>query len=153
MIEHVADELDAIVDEASIWLRDVPEALAATKLSPRRWSVKEIFGHLVDSVANNHQRFVRAQQSGGGEFAFPGYEQDDWVRLQAYQERPWQELVELWALYNRHLAHAIRRIPESSLSVSCRIGTNEPVTLRFLVEDYVVHLRHHLQQIRERGAA
>ncbi len=152
MIQQLADELDAIADEASASLQAISEAVAAIKVREGLWSVKEIVGHLVDSAANNHQRFIRAQQSRG-ELAFPGYEQEEWVRLQAYQERPWRELVELWTLYNRHLAHAIRRIPDTLLSVSCHIGANEPVTLLFLVEDYLVHLRHHLRQVREREAA
>ena len=30
------------------------------KPDPHKWSKKEILGHLIDSAANNHQRFVRA---------------------------------------------------------------------------------------------
>jgi hypothetical protein len=52
---------------------------------------------------------------------------------------------------NRHLAHTIRRIPETALAVKCRIGTSEAVTLGFLVDDYLVHLQHHLTQIDERS--
>lgn len=150
MTQRLADELIHVVDEAANWLQTIGEAVAAAKARPEAWSIKEIVGHLIDSAANNHQRFVRAQLTS--EFAFPGYEQDDWVQLQGYQERPWLELMQLWALYNHQLAHTIRRIPESALRVTCRIGTNEPVTLHYLVEDYLVHLRHHLKQIDERMA-
>jgi hypothetical protein len=31
--------------------------------------------------------------------------------------------------------------------VMCRVGDDEPVTLRFLIEDYVNHQLHHLVQI------
>ena len=31
---------------------------------PGAWSIKEIIGHLIDSAANNHQRFVRAEKPG-----------------------------------------------------------------------------------------
>lgn len=118
---------------------------------PDAWSVKEIVGHLVDSAANNHQRFVRAQ--GGGDFTFPGYEQEHWVRSQDYQTHPWDDLIDLWALYNRHLAHVMRRIPAAALGVPCRIGDDVSVTLGYLLEDYVVHMRHHLRQIKERTTA
>jgi hypothetical protein len=103
---------------------------------------------LIDSAANNHQRFVRAQYVD--DLTLPGYQQDDWVRLQDYQGASWNELVEFWRLYNRRLAYVIRRIPEARLEVRCQIGSGEPVTLRYLVEDYLVHLRHHLAQIEER---
>ena len=70
---------------------------------------------------NNHHRFVRAQQVK--ELTFPAYEQEHWVSSQGYGERPWPELVDLWRLYNRHLAHVISLIPEERLAVMCVIGT------------------------------
>jgi hypothetical protein len=56
----------------------------------------------------------------------------------------------MWVGYNRFLAHVIARLPADKLEATCRIGSGQPVTLRFLVEDYVAHLLHHLRQI---GAA
>jgi hypothetical protein len=107
---------------------------------------EQVLGHLIDSAANNHQRFVRAQE--GRALAFPGYAQDDWVRSQHYEERPWEDLTSFWYAYNRHLAHVIARIPDDRRSVSCSVGSNAPVTLGFLVHDYLVHLRHHLGQLQ-----
>lgn len=148
MVHVLADELIRIVDKAAAGLRTLSEAAAAVRKRPGAWSIKEIVGHLVDSAANNHQRFVRAQQAS--ELAFPGYEQDAWVRVQDYQGLPWLELIQFWTFYNHHLAHVIGRIQPAALDARCRIGTNDPVTLRYLIEDYVVHLRHHLNQIEER---
>ncbi|HKR83372.1 MAG TPA: hypothetical protein VJS37_04305, partial [Terriglobales bacterium] len=78
---------------------------------------------------------------------FPGYEQNGFVRVQAPGEADWSVLVSLWAAYNRYLAHVIARLPESKSNTPCRIGSNEPVTLEFLANDYVRHLVHHLEQI------
>jgi hypothetical protein len=50
--------------------------------APQRWSKKEVLGHLIDSASNNHQRFVRGQIASGQHF--PGYEQEQWVRIQGY---------------------------------------------------------------------
>ena len=148
MVQAIADELTRTVDEAARRLRTVAESAAAAKPRPEVWSVKEIVGHLVDSAANNLQRFVRAPQVA--ELTLPGYDQVAWVRAQDYQGRPWRDLLEVWVVSNHHLSHAIRRIPPPALEVPCRIGADAPVTLRFLVEDYVVHLRHHLRQIDDR---
>jgi hypothetical protein len=41
----------------------------------------------------------------------------------------------------------IRRVPEQAWLTECRIGEGDPVTLGFLIEDYLVHLEHHLGQI------
>jgi hypothetical protein len=47
----------------------------------------------------------------------------------------------------------IARIPIDRYSVPCTIGESEPVTLEFVIIDYVNHLRHHMAQIRERLSA
>jgi hypothetical protein len=148
LVRSIADELVRVVDEAAAELRTISDADASIRTRPEAWSIKEIVGHLIDSAVNNHHRFVRAPQTD--ELAFPGYEQDVWVDLQDYRTSPWPELVELWALYNRHLAHVIRRLPDAALGVACRIHTSAPVTLQFLLEDYLEHLQHHLRQIGER---
>jgi hypothetical protein len=148
---RVAGDLESLVDSTAPALRTLTEDVAALKPDVATWSNKEVLGHLIDSAANNHQRFVRAQQ--GSELTLPGYEQDHWVGAQGYQQRPWGDIVGLWEVYNRHLAHVIRRIPPAALGVTCRIGDGAPVTLGFIVEDYVTHMRHHLQQIEALKAA
>lgn len=82
MLQSLADELTRVIDVAGVKLRTVNESVAASKRGPDVWSVKEIVGHLVDSAANNHQRFVRAQRAK--ECSFPGYEQDAWVQRSAW---------------------------------------------------------------------
>jgi|CXWL01.1.fsa_nt_gi hypothetical protein len=141
----VADELVAVVDAAASRLTGVGASAAAVRRAPGAWSPKEVIGHLIDSAANNHQRFVRAQETD--RLTFPGYAQEHWVRSQDYQSADWAGLVTFWQLFNHHLAHVIRHVPEGALVAECRIGQEEPVTLAFLIEDYVVHLRHHLDQI------
>jgi hypothetical protein len=42
----------------------------------------------------------------------------------------------------------IRRIPEDKLRIVCTIGPYDPVSLGFLVEDYLVHVEHHLAQLK-----
>ncbi|MCA1817929.1 MAG: DinB family protein [Acidobacteria bacterium] len=120
------------------------------------WSAKEIVGHLVDSAANNHRRFVLAQYRD--DLDFEGYSQDDWVRAQGYDEEDWAQLVALWRAYNLHLAHVMSHAPEESLKreraahsldrIAFKlVEAGEPATLEYLMRDYVDHLKHHLAQI------
>jgi hypothetical protein len=143
-------ELTNIVDSAEATLRHITEEDSRTPALPGGWSRKQLLGHLIDSASNNHQRFVRASLQDSLEF--PGYDQDGWQDVQAVQDVQWQTLLSLWVNYNRYLAHLIVHLPAAKLDVPCRIGSNQPVTLRFLAVDYLRHLTHHLEQIGLRAA-
>jgi hypothetical protein len=116
------------------------------------WCARQILGHLIDSACNNHRRFVLGQSSDP--VKYDSYEQEAWVARQHYDKVPWRELVTLWTAYNRHLAHVMSCVPDD---VAAREGIapegDGRVTLAFLMEDYVRHLRHHVEQIRTRLAA
>lgn len=144
-MRELCDALLNTVGVAEPVLRKVSEADSETPALPGGWSRKQLMGHLIDSASNNHQRFVRAALAG--ELDFPRYDQNGNVRVQSPDKAPWSLLVDLWAAYNRYLAHVIAHLPVESLNAVCRIGDGEPVTLRFLAEDYLAHLKHHLQQI------
>lgn len=136
--------LSSVIELALPHLSDVSEQIAAQKPAPHKWSKKEILGHLIDSAANNHQRFVRLQLER--EIGLPGYEQDGWVRINRYQDTPWSDLITLWAAYNRHLARVIESLDPSSLGHVWHSPEGDK-TLEFIATDYVRHLRHHLAQI------
>jgi hypothetical protein len=144
-VKALSIELARLVDTTEASLLKISEAESSTPLRPSGWSRKQVIGHLIDSASNNHQRFVRAALQGSLEF--PGYDQEGCVAVQAVQQMPWPGLIALWASYNRYLSHILAHLPEDALQAQCRIGASEPVTLRFLAEDYLVHLVHHLQQL------
>ena len=151
-----AARLRAALDAAEPKLRAMTDAESARAPAPGKWSPRQIIGHLIDSAANNHQRFVR----GGlqDDLVFPGYAQEAWVTLQQYQDAQWMDLLVLWAAYNRHIAVVMTVIPvearrrvrtEHSLD---RIAMREPAseaeaTLEYLMNDYVDHLEKHMHQL------
>ncbi len=121
------------------------EARASASRGEGKWVRKEILGHLIDSAANNHQRFVRARFVDS--FTWPGYQQDEWVAVHGYRERPWADLVDLWTVLNTHLAFAMDSVPAERLATPCIIGGDPPAPLGWWMDDYVRHMRHHLAQI------
>lgn len=130
-------ELEAITDNA------------ASVKTGEAWSKKEELGHLIDSATNNHLRFVRATLESG--YSGPPYQQNGWVALHGYNDLPLAMLINFWHSYNSLLAHLIGQISEETLSVECSIYSGEPVTLRFLIEDYILHMQHHLDHIMGRA--
>ena len=143
-MEDVAEELKSVL-KAVENLRKIDEATASARPAPGKWSKKEILGHLIDSAANNHQRFIRLQL--GARLELPGYSQDDWVRLGRYQNQPWARIIDLWLIYNTHLAEIIRGVDPKTLRNVWRAPDGKDVDLEFIMRDYVAHMRHHLEQV------
>jgi hypothetical protein len=129
-------------------LRKVTEERAGLARAPGKWSPKEELGHLIDSAANNHIRFVGGAMEP--EFHGPGYQQDEWVRLHGYQDLSWQTILNVWFQYNILLAGLVERIPDNRLETLCFIGPNPPVTLEFVIDDYILHMQHHIDQLLQR---
>jgi hypothetical protein len=156
MTEEIIDDFRRTVEEASARLLSMTEDESRAPLEEGKWSAKETIGHLIDSASNNHQRFVRAQFKD--DLVFDGYEQENWIRAQSYNEEPWPLIVGLWRHYNLHLAHVMASAPEQARTAPRtrhnfhRIGfapvsQDEPSTLEHLMIDYIDHLKSHLRQI------
>ena len=143
-MKSVAEELQSALKLADR-LRLINDAAASVRSAPGKWSKKEILGHLIDSAANNHQRFVRLQLTPS--IDLPGYDGDEWVRVQRYQDRSWGELIDLWRMYNAQLASVIVHVDPASLRHVWHTPDGKDLDLEFIMRDYVVHLRHHLEQI------
>ena len=117
---------------------------AAKPLAPGKWSIQETVGHLIDSCVNNHQRLIRLQLTP--ELTFPGYQQEEWVRLQRYDLLPWAGVLALWLALNRHFAHTIEHADPSTFTHLWHFE-GERLTLGFILTDYMGHLDHHLRQL------
>jgi len=117
------------------------------KESVEGWSVKEILGHLVDSVSNNYQRLVRHIPNGN--LNFPPYDQEQNVKRANYQAFDFDQLLALWYSYNKLLLHMLAGIPAADLDSTITIGDKPPVAIRQLIPDYFAHMENHERQARK----
>ena len=142
----VAERLEKLARELPALLAAIPFEEFENPPAPGKWSKKEILGHLVDSAANNHHRFVRIQYEDVPRIV---YHQDEWVSLQDYRCEPREDVIAVWAAYNRHLAHVIKKISPENYNRKGDTGKETPseVSLGWLVEDYLVHMEYHLKQV------
>jgi hypothetical protein len=145
---HLAHQFSETLERELPNLRVLTEEQASLPRAEGKWCAKEELGHLIDSAANNHIRFVLGALES--QFRGPGYAQNDWVRLHGYSTMGWDAIVDFWLSYNRFLTGLIERIPESQLGTECVIGTHRPVPLRFVIEDYILHMQHHIDQLLRR---
>ncbi len=155
-MQQYVSELKEAVDKAAPQLLSLRDTGKPRGPEADSWSRAEILGHLIDSAANNHRRFVIGQLEDN--LVFPGYQQNGWVSVQRYSEAPWDDLVTLWASYNRHLARVMEAVPEEARMKKYQmhsfdkiawkpVDEAEATTLDYLMKDYVDHLKNHLNQI------
>jgi hypothetical protein len=142
----------AIVEEEPR-LRAISDSSAAAGPPGDAWSKKQELGHLIDSATNNRVRFIRAALDG--QFVGPSYDGCGWVEMGGYRAMPWSDLIGLWKALNQALSAVLERIPPERLSAECRIGEHPAATLEFVIDDYILHMQHHLDHIlaRERMTA
>jgi len=116
------------------------------KIREKKWSNKEIIGHLIDSAQINLQRFVRCTYEQDFKLV---YAQDEWVTAAHYKNEDIKEVLDLWILLNRQIIRVLINYPEDRLDVTCDIGKTgvQLHSVKWLADDYVRHMQHHLDQI------
>ncbi len=150
MPEQLANDFAARLASAESDLRAITELEATETYKADAWTRKQVLGHLIDSAINNHVRFVMAALDG--EYTGPAYHAQGWVTMHDYANMLWSELLDLWKAHNSLLARVVRQIAEENLTAECRIGSDKPVTLRYVIEDYLHHLEEHISEITESQA-
>lgn len=147
-----------IIDQATASIKQMAIEEMQSRPGNNKWSKKEILGHLIDSAYNNHLRFLRA--GAQEDLIFDGYNQNEWVIKNNYQQRAVNNILDTWTTVNQHLGYLLEQLPEPLLSrettkhnfhqICMRPVKEDSVTkLAYLVEDYIFHLEHHLAQIIE----
>ena len=147
-LKKVVDRLQEHINSVPSKFLKYPEGELKRKPAPNKWSKKELLGHLIDSASNNHLRFIKIQFMPQP-FFVEGYHQDDWVRIQNYNEIDTQHLVDFWKIYNEHILNIMKNTADEKLDM--KITAEKPSeaadSLFFLMKDYVDHMEHHLKQI------
>jgi hypothetical protein len=140
-------KLEAFLDEVPKMIYDIEEKDFLHKFSPNKWSKQEILGHLCDSAVNNHSRFVRIILTDEP-ITIDGYKQDEWVRIHDYQNNYGKsELLALWKQLNKQILNIMRNANESELNKHCILIDKSRVTLKWVFDDYLNHMKHHIKQI------
>jgi len=148
MVLHpVAGELTEIVQRYAAKFSAIPDVDLVAKPNPVKWSRQEVIGHMIDSAQNNLRRFIISQYEPDPPHVV--YAQDFWVSANQYNSMSKQDVIQLWRLLNERICAVWRQMPEEHADKLCntsRTGTSL-VTVRWLAQDYVLHLKHHINQV------
>jgi hypothetical protein len=144
-MKPVIDELEKLVKDFTVKFNSISEDDFSSKPSATKWSKKEVLGHLIDSAENNLRRFICGQY----EVPAPNikYNQDFWVAANQYQTTLSKDVIENWRLTNLKICKVLSKMPKENYTLVCDFGDGKFLTLEWLAEDYVKHLKHHLNQI------
>lgn len=143
MTDTLAKQLTQIIEQSLVQFESISEEDWNTKPAPEKWSRKEILGHLADSAMNNIHRFVRIKQ---GDQTNIWYDQNFWVKASDYEHQDLASVKTLWQSLNLQITRVWSNIEEKDLQKTIPVKDELP-TLKFLMEDYIDHLNHHLKQI------
>ena len=146
VINNTINRIKYIVNECPAMIKSIPETEFSKKPSPEKWSKKELLGHLCDSAVNNLGRFVRAQFEPQP-FKLIKYDQNNWVKMNNYQEDSRDNIINFWIILNNRIIDVLTKIPEEKLGNQCDLGEEGTKTLLWLIEDYLLHMEYHLKQI------
>ena len=133
------------IADAEARLRAISEDDSDLPYHSGSWSRKQLLGHLIDSAANNHVRFVGASLQN--EYNGPQYDQEGWVRCHHYECVPWTDLVSWWSVLNQMIIRVVRYTAQEQYAVPCFIEGVPVMSLEALMEDYLQHMQHHLEQM------
>jgi hypothetical protein len=143
---ETTNKLEHLLKRGLEYLARSSELEMARKESPKKWSKKEILGHLIDSGIKNLQRFTEIQFKNKP-YRIKKYNQDELVKVNDYQNSDTREIIKFWELINKRMLYIIKKQSKKTLNYKIELEKDNFSDLRFLINDYVDHLEHHIKQI------
>ena len=141
------------IEEWESKLAQLPEVTIMNKRNSQNRTIKQILGHMVDSVSNNTHRIVHLQIQESP-LSFPNYathgNNDRWIAIQDYHHENWENLIQLWKYYHLHFNHIVGNVDSDKLSNEWISGSDYGnITLKDMINDFLRHFQLHLNEIQE----
>jgi hypothetical protein len=129
------------------WLANLPAPKIEYRYAPEKWTLRQVFGHVLDMewvFAARAVHFARAVPGG-----MPGVEQEDAMRVANFEARPWRAMMDEFASLRAANILFFEGLDDAGWSRS-GIASGNPVTVRALAYIIAGHQRHHWGVIRDR---
>jgi DinB superfamily len=130
----------------------LPQEVLRYRISPEKWCVLEILGHLADIEIVYGYRL--RQMLADMKPVLAPLDQDAWARNLNYLDSPPSELLAFYGLGRHHNLRLLRTVRPADLSKSAfHPEMQQPMTVADLVQRMAAHGAAHLQQIEKLKAA
>jgi hypothetical protein len=139
--------LEAQIRSTLQLLSPVNEEKAHFRYAPEKWSIKEVIGHVIDT--ERVFGFRAFAFSRNDKNAFPGMEQEDYVRGANYGERPMKDILDEFVEVRRGSLRFFGTLNENMLM---RVGraSGFDFTVRSLPFIMAGHELHHVKVLHEK---
>ena len=140
VLEHQPSELARVASA-------VPAERERFRYAGGKWSIREVFGHLIDAErVFSYRAFCISR---GEETSLPAFDEGEYVRHSHYDDQPLEDLVSEFTAVRQAALAFLRRLEGRAWE---RIGTanNNPASARALAFIMAGHVRHHFAVLRDR---
>lgn len=144
-----SERLEYLLKQGLLYLEKADIKDMDNRVSIDKWSKKEILGHIIDSALNNLQRFTEIQFEAKP-FPIYDYQPDLLVVANNYQNANLEELINCWVVLNLRIMNVISQQNTQTLNYEIIFENGQKNNLQFLINQYIDHLEHHLNQITKK---
>jgi len=128
-------------------LNGIPESRAGFRYAEGKWSIKELLGHVIDAERLFIYRALCIAR--GDTQSLPGFEEDEYVRVAAFDATPFASLVGEFKSVRDATIWFFSNLDDAAWR---RIGTanGSAVSVRALAYIMAGHERHHRKVLQDR---
>jgi hypothetical protein len=145
--DDVVSALREQMAEITAVARGIPPDRETFRYAPEKWSVRELFGHMVDAERVFGYRLFCI--SRGEVQPLPGFDEKTYIARAGYDGRPLPDIVEELVLVRDANLSIVERLDERMVHRS-GVANGVPITVRALLFVLTGHVRHHLNVLKER---
>ena len=139
--------LAAQPEELNALVGDLSDEQAEFRFAPGEWTIKEVFGHLVDAERLFAFRAFTFTRDDSVEL--PGMDPDEYVRAGRFNEWTLAELLdELTALRHANVIAFRHMAPEATKRRG--VASGSPVSVRALIYILAGHVNYHIEDLTEK---
>jgi hypothetical protein len=150
-VKTVGEDVFASLNQQLLSIPEFIKRIPAQKedyaYAPGKWTVKEVFGHIIDTeriMAYRALRIARADET-----PLPGFEENDYVTHSHYHERSMESLAAEFELVRKSNLFLFESFNDEELK---RMGSasGKNVSVRALLFIVAGHVNHHKRILEER---
>lgn len=115
--------------------------------APGKWTVKEVFGHIIDTERIMAYRALRFARGDGQEL--PGFDENTYVKNAKFSKRKLIDIAHEFSAMRQSNIFLFKSFDEEALNRK-GVANKNPVTVRALIYIIAGHQLHHMKVMRER---